>query len=439
VVIQTTGGVTSNTAPVASDDSYSVYSVETLDVWLYGVTSNDTDAELDPLSAVLVSDVSNGTLTLNSDGTLEYDPNDTFIGTDSFTYKANDGDANSNVATVYIDVLEPRPVANDDYYITIQDTVLNVDANSGVLANDFSPGGPPNAILVSQPNNGSLTLDSNGAFKYDPCAEFVGIDTFTYKASWGGYDSNIATVYLQVREPLTIIVNYSFELDGNGDQITCHTGVGIGWTSINTWVGVDVDCGAPGVCDWDCRSLGGVPDGNAACFMENNNTYLYQVLDHNIIEGTQYTLKFDATLPWNPSADIVASLFYVNASDVHVQIAANTIPLTQGGWTYNHTVSFTAGTGQPYLDRRLGIKFYAPGGGEYWIYIDNVRLDMQPAADFNRDEKVNFLDYAELATAWMSSLGQPDFNDIYDLYDDDIIDMLDLKIFTDDWLWQLVP
>jgi VCBS repeat-containing protein len=80
------------------------------------------DAELDPLSAVLVSDVSNGALTLNSDGTFEYDPNDTFIGMDSFTYRADDGDANSNVATVTIDVKNSTPVANDDQYSMTKDT-----------------------------------------------------------------------------------------------------------------------------------------------------------------------------------------------------------------------------------------------------------------------------------------------------------------------------
>jgi len=109
VVIQTTGGVTSNTAPVANDDSYSASTGEPLDVWFYGVISNDMDSELDPLSAILVSNVSKGTLTLNPDGTFEYTPDVGFIGTDTFTYRASDGEYDSNVATVTIEVKETPP------------------------------------------------------------------------------------------------------------------------------------------------------------------------------------------------------------------------------------------------------------------------------------------------------------------------------------------
>jgi len=74
------------------------------------------------------------------------------------------------------------------------------------------------------------------------------------------------------------------------------------------------------------------------------------------------------------------------------------------------------------------------------IYIDHMYIRSEvagPAADFNGDDKVNFPDYAELADAWQSSLGQPAFNDIYDLHDDDTIDGIDLKLFCDEWLWGL--
>jgi hypothetical protein len=56
-------------------------------------------------------------------------------------------------------------------------------------------------------------------------------------------------------------------------------------------------------------------------------------------------------------------------------------------------------------------------------------------ADFDGDGAVNFTDYSELAGAWERSSGEPGFDDIYDLYDDDVINILDLSIFSDDWLW----
>ena len=59
-----------------------------------------------------------------------------------------------------------------------------------------------------------------------------------------------------------------------------------------------------------------------------------------------------------------------------------------------------------------------------------------PDADFNGDRAVNFLDYAEMAAAWRAELGQPDFNSICDLYTDDVIDIADLAVFVEYWLWQ---
>lgn len=52
----------------------------------------------------MVSDVSHGTLALNSDGTFTYTPNAGYVGTDSFTYTADDGLIVSNTATVTLNV-----------------------------------------------------------------------------------------------------------------------------------------------------------------------------------------------------------------------------------------------------------------------------------------------------------------------------------------------
>ena len=69
-----------------------------------GVLVNDTDPDGDALTAVLVTGPSHGTVDLHSDGLLVYTPDPNYSGTDTFSYKANDGQANSNVATVTITV-----------------------------------------------------------------------------------------------------------------------------------------------------------------------------------------------------------------------------------------------------------------------------------------------------------------------------------------------
>ena len=81
-----------NIIPIATNDSYSTEEDQKLDIDTNsGTLSNDTDANGDNLTAILVSDVSNGTLTFNSDGSFSYTPNANYNGSDSFTYKANDG------------------------------------------------------------------------------------------------------------------------------------------------------------------------------------------------------------------------------------------------------------------------------------------------------------------------------------------------------------
>ncbi|MCU7800213.1 MAG: cadherin-like domain-containing protein [gamma proteobacterium symbiont of Lucinoma myriamae] len=96
---------TGNSAPVALDDNYSTEQDSPLSIIASGVLSNDSDADADAMTAQLVSTSSNGSLTLNVDGSFNYSPDTGFNGSDSFTYQAKDtvGDL-SNTATVLITV-----------------------------------------------------------------------------------------------------------------------------------------------------------------------------------------------------------------------------------------------------------------------------------------------------------------------------------------------
>jgi len=97
-----------NEPPVADDDSYSTNENTTLSVPVPGVLGNDTDVNLDLLTAENFSDVSHGTLNFNSDGSFTYTPDLGYTGSDSFTYKAWDGQEYSNLATVTITVNPPQ-------------------------------------------------------------------------------------------------------------------------------------------------------------------------------------------------------------------------------------------------------------------------------------------------------------------------------------------
>ncbi len=94
-----------NDAPVAVADNYDATEDTTLSILPgAGVLINDIDADGPGLSANLDTDVSHGTLTLNADGSFLYFPATNYSGTDSFTYHANDGTFDSNIATVTITV-----------------------------------------------------------------------------------------------------------------------------------------------------------------------------------------------------------------------------------------------------------------------------------------------------------------------------------------------
>ncbi|HMS55856.1 MAG TPA: Ig-like domain-containing protein [Fimbriimonadaceae bacterium] len=103
-----------NDAPTAQDDNYNTAEDTLLDVDAPGVLGNDSDLDVG-LTAILVTGPSFGTLNLNSDGSFEYTPQANFNGVDTFTYKANDGQEDSNVATVTITVTPVNDIVVEQF------------------------------------------------------------------------------------------------------------------------------------------------------------------------------------------------------------------------------------------------------------------------------------------------------------------------------------
>jgi fibronectin-binding autotransporter adhesin len=91
-------------APAATADSYTTTQNVTLVVAAPGVLANDPDGTNGIFTASKASDPANGSVVVNSNGSFTYTPTTGFSGTDSFTYKVNDGGLQSAATTVTITV-----------------------------------------------------------------------------------------------------------------------------------------------------------------------------------------------------------------------------------------------------------------------------------------------------------------------------------------------
>ncbi|WP_147291974.1 cadherin-like domain-containing protein [Mycolicibacterium aichiense] len=125
--------VPGNRAPRPVDDSYSIDQ----DTQLTGnVLTNDTDADGDTLTATVDDGPSHGSLTLNSNGSFTYTPDENYYGTDSFSYIASDGNGGTAVATASIAVkyVAPPPVVDQQHPYTIDVT----DPATGTISGHFN-------------------------------------------------------------------------------------------------------------------------------------------------------------------------------------------------------------------------------------------------------------------------------------------------------------
>ncbi len=237
-----------NDDPVAFNDTYQVNEDNTLSIGGSGLLSNDNDPDNDPLQieTVPVSGPQNGQLTLQSNGRFVYTPDENFNGVDTFDYRVIDGNGGSDVATVTINVnsVNDVPVVENDAYITDEDTPLVVNAADGILANDsdadFDTLTP---IVIGQPANGSLILNADGSFEYNPNPNFFGSDFFTYEVSDGNGATATGVVTLTVtpinddpvagNDTYTLLEDESLSLnlpgvlgndfDADGDTLTITT------------------------------------------------------------------------------------------------------------------------------------------------------------------------------------------------------------------------
>ncbi|MEO7100167.1 MAG: Ig-like domain-containing protein [Luteolibacter sp.] len=179
---------TVNQAPVATGKT-----VTTAEDTPLAIALTASDANGDALTYSVVTSPTKGTLSGTAPN-LTYSPAADFNGTDSFTFKANDGSLDSAVATVSITItpVNDAPSAVAKTLTTAEDTALSV-----VLSGSDIDGNPLTYAVVSSPVNGTLSGIAPN-LTYLPTTNFNGSDSFTYRVNDGSVNSAIATVSITV-------------------------------------------------------------------------------------------------------------------------------------------------------------------------------------------------------------------------------------------------
>lgn len=178
-----TTGLNASSSPVATDDSYSVDEGATLTVSaLNGVLANDTDADGDALTATIGTAPSNGTVTLNADGSFTYIHSGSETVSDSFTYSVSDG-STTDAGTVSITV---NPVNDPPTFSVVMtdQTVDEGDLVSGQFTATDPEGGAVTYSVTAGPTGAAINA-SSGAFAYLATAGSAGVYTVTVQASDG--------------------------------------------------------------------------------------------------------------------------------------------------------------------------------------------------------------------------------------------------------------
>ncbi len=212
------------------------------------VSATDVDNTASQLSYALVGangGAAHGAVVFHADGSYSYNPAHDFNGSDSFSFKANDGQLDSNVATVSLAVsaVNDAPVAANGSASGNEDTTINgtlsatdVDNASAQLSYNLvgANGGAA---------HGTVVVHADGTFIYTPASNFNGSDSFSFKANDGALDSNVATESLTINAvndaPVNTVAGPLNAENGLDAAIIGLAVSDIDAVSLTTWLHVD--------------------------------------------------------------------------------------------------------------------------------------------------------------------------------------------------------
>jgi hypothetical protein len=193
-----------NDAPVAVPDVNTIAEEGTLNVPATGVLSNDTDEDVPhALTAVLVSGPSHATpsFALNPNGSYTYTPVANYVGTDVFTYQANDGTLSSNIVSVTITITpvnDPPTFTGGGNVTSPEDTPYSAAWATGMSAGPADETGQTLSFNVNNDNNGLFAVQPaiavDGTLTFTPAPNANGVANVSVTLSDNGGGSNTSPV-----------------------------------------------------------------------------------------------------------------------------------------------------------------------------------------------------------------------------------------------------
>ncbi|HHC6503940.1 TPA: tandem-95 repeat protein [Vibrio parahaemolyticus] len=316
----------------------------------------------------------NGTVIVNSDGTVTYTPNDNYVGEDTFTYVVTSGGVSeSTTVEVNVTPVNDAPVAKGDIATTQEDTAVTID----VLPNDTDVDGDTLSIQsASVPSDQGTVEIVDGKLVFTPAENFNGDAEITYTVTDGQLtdEAKVTVTVNPVNDAPTIKV----------DAVESIT---------EDAVSIDTVVAALTVRDTD------TPEDQLAVSLENNsNGYFVLVGDEvkltqagvDAVNNDELNLK-DLTISAsvsdgvNPTASDSDSLIVNRVNDAPtVENAIADQELSEDFATY------TIDLNDAFKDSDSALNFSVTGNSNVLVSIENGIATISPTADWNGSEILTF-------------------------------------------------
>ncbi|KOA21436.1 bacterial Ig-like domain (group 1) [Clostridium homopropionicum DSM 5847] len=192
------------------------------------------DKDKDKLSFTLVTSSSHGSLWLKDDGTWIYVPNNSYVGTDAFVVRIEDGKGGSSISLVNI-LIKEIPIVVPNYNAN---TKLNEEV-SGKIEVEEKINDELDYTLENSPTHGNVIVNQDGTWNYKPSTDYIGIDSFSVKIANSSGQEAYTTININIKEiQKTNTVENNTESQSKNTEKTVNklpkTGGTLDFTVLNT-------------------------------------------------------------------------------------------------------------------------------------------------------------------------------------------------------------